>query len=223
MRTVDLFLFDLDGTLIDSKQDLASSVNLMLADVGRPPLHLATICAFVGDGVPTLVRRSLTATHPQNEVPDQELHQRGIALMHAHYAERMLETTGLYPGVTEMLGRLRSHRKQTGVVTSKEVHFTRLLLNHFGIEALFDCIIGGDTVQARKPDPEPVTAALAAVGAAAVSTVMVGDSENDILSGRGAGVITCGVTYGFRSAAELKKVSPDVLIDRLADLAIHFN
>jgi phosphoglycolate phosphatase len=220
MLTVDLLLFYLDGTLIDSKTDLANSINLMLADVGRPQLDEAVVGGFVGDGVRVLVRRCLTATHPNHEPPNDELHKRGIALMHQHYADEMLKTTRLYPHVAETLDAFKDKRK--AVVTSKEVRFTRILLDHFKIADRFDVIVGGDTVSARKPDPEPVREAIRLLGGSASEAVMIGDSENDINAGRGAGTVTCGVTFGFRTAEQLRVTHPDVIIDRFDQLKDSF-
>ena len=220
MIKIKLMLFDLDGTLIASGADLARSVNLMLRDLGRPQLDEATVGSFVGDGVRVLVHRSLTATDPRLRPPDERLHSEGIGLMHKHYAEQMLVSTRLYPGVAETLDHFKGKRK--AVVTSKEARFTGLILEHFGIAKDFDCIIGGDTVSARKPDPEPVRQALMALRGEASEAVMVGDSENDVLSGSRAGTLTCGVSYGFRTREQLRLTSPDVLIDRFEELKENF-
>lgn len=213
---VSLMLFDLDGTLIDSKTDLANSINLMLADLDRPPLDEATVGGFVGDGVRVLVHRCLTASDPSHQAPEEGLHAKGIALMHSHYAAEMLKTTRLYPQVAETLGSFANKRK--AVVTSKEVRFTKIILDHFEIAHYFDAIVGGDTTPARKPDPRPVLEAIRLLGGRAVDAVMVGDSENDINAGRGAGARTCGVTFGFRTAEQLRVSEPDVLIDRFDQL-----
>jgi phosphoglycolate phosphatase len=223
--SVSFMLFDLDGTLIDSKTDLASSINLMLADVGRPPLDQATVGSFVGDGVRVLVRRCLTATHPDHQPPDEPLHERGIALMHHHYAREMLKTTTLYPRVAETLEFFKGKGK--AIVTSKEVRFTRILLERFGIADHFNVIVGGDTVAARKPDPEPLLEAIRQLGLIAnyhssADAVMIGDSENDINAGRSAGTRTCGVTFGFRTAEQLRLTNPDVIIDRFDQLKEFF-
>jgi phosphoglycolate phosphatase len=209
-------LFDLDGTLIDSRTDLANSINLMLADLDRPPLDESVVGGFVGDGVRVLVYRCLTATDPKSQPPEDTLHTRGIALMHAHYAEEMLKTTTLYPQVAETLAALRN--KSKAVVTSKEVRFARIILDHFDIAQYFEAIVGGDTTPARKPDPRPVLEALRMLGASATGTVMIGDSENDINAGRRAGTRTCGVTFGFRTAEQLRLSEPDVMIDRFDQL-----
>jgi phosphoglycolate phosphatase len=220
MIAVELMLFDLDGTLIDSKADLARSVNLMLEGLGRPALHEDTIGGFVGDGVRVLVYRSLTATDPERNPPDEQLHKQGIALMLDHYAGQMLVSTRLFPQVAETLDRFRDKRK--AVVTSKESRFTEALLEHFQIARHFDCIIGGDTVPTRKPDPEPVREALRRLGGVPPGAVMIGDSENDVLAGRGAGTRTCAISYGFRTREQLRATGPDVLIDRFDQLTDAF-
>jgi len=209
-------LFDLDGTLVDSKTDLANSINLMLADLDRPPLDEAVVGGFVGDGVRVLVHRCLTATDPNHQPPEEALHAKGIALMHSHYAEEMLKTTRLYPRVGETLAWFEN--KSKAVVTSKEVRFTKIILDHFEIAKYFDAIVGGDTTPARKPDPRPVLEAIRLLGEPAGTAVMIGDSENDINAGRRAGSRTCGVTFGFRTAEQLRLSEPDVLIDRFDQL-----
>jgi phosphoglycolate phosphatase len=210
-------LFDLDGTLIDSRTDLANSINLMLADLDRPPLDESVVGGFVGDGVRVLVYRCLTATDPNHQPPSEALHTKGIALMHGHYAEEMLKTTRLYPQVAQTLASLDN--KQKAVVTSKEVRFTRIILDHFKIAQYFNAIVGGDTTPARKPDPTPVLEAIRLLGGSAADAVMVGDSENDINAGRRAGTRTCGVTFGFRTAEQLRSSEPDVMIDRFDQLS----
>jgi phosphoglycolate phosphatase len=221
MRKVELMLFDLDGTLIDSKADLARSVNFMLADLNRAQLSEAQVAGFVGDGVRVLTYRCLTATDAHQQPPDKETHEKAIELMHSHYAEQMYVSTTLYPQVKETLQYFKDKRK--AVVTSKEERFTHLILEHFGIDEDFDCIIGGDTVAARKPNPLPVITAIHRLGGTADQAVMVGDSENDILSGRDAGATTCGVSFGFRTAEELQAYTPDVLIDSFDKLKENFS
>ena len=220
MILVKSLLFDLDGTLIDSRTDLANSINLMLADLGRPLLDEVTVGGFVGDGVRVLVYRCLTATDPNNQPPEEALHARGIALMHTHYAEEMLKTTRLYPNIAETLAAFGNKCK--AVVTSKEVRFTKIILDHFDIAHYFDAIVGGDTTPARKPDPRPVLEAIRLLGGPASEAVMIGDSENDINAGRGAGTVTCAVTFGFRTSEQLRLTEPDVIIDRFDQLREQF-
>jgi phosphoglycolate phosphatase len=220
MIYVDLMLFDLDGTLIDSRADLARSINLMLAELDRPSLDEDTIAGFVGDGVRVLTYRSLTATDPNQRPPDEYLHADGMALMHKHYAEQMFVSTRLYPDIAKTLEYFSA--KPKAVVTSKEVRFTEMILEQFSIARHFACIVGGDTVAERKPDPAPVTEAIRQLGGSPERAVMIGDSENDVNAGRRAGTRTCGVSYGFRTADQLRKTSPDVLIERFEQLEEHF-
>ena len=220
MIEVENMLFDLDGTLIDSRADLARSINLMLEEVGRPPLDVDTISSFIGDGVRVLVYRSLTATHPDHNAPNEILHADGVALMHKHYAEQMFVSTCLYPGVEETLKHFAGKRR--AVVTSKETRFVELILDRFGIAGEFDCIIGGDTVPERKPNPLPVIEAIRRLGGQPSATVMIGDSENDINAGRRAETRTCAACYGFRTADQMRKTNPDALIERIDQLKKFF-
>ena len=220
MYNVDLMLFDLDGTLIDSRTDLARSVNLMLIDLGYPQLSEEMIASFVGDGVPTLTRRSLTAAHPEHQPPADAVHQLAIKTMLAHYEEQMLVATSLYPHVKETLQYYKTKRK--AVVTSKESRFVKPLLDHLGIAEDFDYLIGGDMVKLRKPDPECVFIAMQQLGGTPNKTVMIGDSENDILSGRAAGTLTCAVTIGFRTTEHMRQYQPDVLVESFDGIKDHF-
>ncbi|MFL6212696.1 MAG: phosphoglycolate phosphatase [Blastocatellia bacterium] len=212
----NLLLFDLDGTLIDSLGDLAASINLMLRDLDRPPLSAEQVAAFIGNGIPTTVRRALVATHPNQEPPDPALHELAIEAVHRHYATQMLNTTRLFPHVVETLEHFSG--KRLGVVTSKEVRFTEFLLDHFGIAKYFKAIVGGDTTAARKPDPQPVLEALRMLDGPATEAVMIGDSEIDVIAGRSAGTQTCAVTFGYRSAEQLRVTEPDAMIDRFEQL-----
>ena len=220
MIDVELMLFDLDGTLIDSRADLARSINLMLAELDRPTLDEDTVAGFVGDGVRVLTFRSLTATDPNLRPPDEFLHADGIALMHKHYSEQMFVSTRLYPDIARTLAHFSS--KPKAVVTSKEVRFTEMILERFEIAQYFSCIVGGDTVAERKPDPAPVTEAIRQLGGSPEHAVMIGDSENDVNAGRRAGTRTCAVAYGFRTSDQLRKTAPDVLIERFEELLNYF-
>jgi phosphoglycolate phosphatase len=220
MISVDLMLFDLDGTLIDTLGDLTSSLNLMLNDLGHPPLDKETVASIIGNGIPVTVYRCLTVTHPCQEPPDEKLHAEGIRLMHEHYADEMLKTTALYPNVSETLDHFK--RKRKAVVTSKEARFAHLMLDHFRIAQHFDAIVGGDTVPARKPDPWPVAEAIKMLKGSASKAVMIGDSETDVNAGHNAGTRTCAVSYGYRSDEQLRETSPDVIIDRFEELEEFF-
>ena len=216
MINIQLMLFDLDGTLIDTLGDLTASLNLMLNDLGHPPLSKKNVASIIGLGIPTTVYRCLTVTHPDQEPPDEKVHAEGIRLMHEHYADEMLKTTALYPNVVETLEHFGAKRK--AVVTSKEERFAHQMLEHFAIAQHFDVIVGGDTVPARKPDPLPVLEGIKLLDGSPAEAVMIGDSESDVLSGRGAGARTCAACYGYRTAEQLSETSPDVMIHRFDEL-----
>lgn len=210
-------LFDLDGTLIDTLGDLTASINQMLNDLGRPPLSKETVGSIIGNGIPVTVYRCLTVTDPNRQPPDEKLHAEGIKLVHERYADEMLKTTALYPKVAETLEHFKNKRK--AVVTSKEARFTHLMLDHFGIAQHFNAIVGGDTVPARKPDPWPVREAIKLLEGSPSDAVMIGDSENDVIAGRGAGTRTCAACYGYRTAEQLAETSPDTMIRRFDELS----
>src|SRR5215216_5690173 len=221
MINVQLMLFDLDGTLVDTLGDLCGSINQMLNDLGRPALSKEAVGGIIGNGIPITVNRCLTVTHPNQEAPDEKLHTEGIKLVHEYYADQMLKTAALYPNVEETLEHFKNKRK--AVVTSKEERFTYLMLDHFRIAQHFDAIVGGDTVPARKPDPLPVLEGIKLLGGDPSDAVMIGDSETDVISGRAAGARTCAVAYGYRTAEQLGVTTPDVMIGRFDQLKYFFS
>ncbi len=208
-KQVRLLVFDLDGTLVDSKQDLAMSVNAMRTEMGLAPLPLELIATYVGNGVRPLVRRSL-GTHA-----DEESVERGLAFFLGYYREHMLDRTAPYPGVSEALQKL-SGRKMA-VLTNKPVDFSREMIARLGFAPHFTYVYGGNSFPKKKPDPIGLNKLMEDFQVAAADTLMIGDSDTDVLTGRNAGVWTCGVTYGF-GAHTLATVSPDLVIDDLREL-----
>ncbi|MDI9613272.1 MAG: HAD-IA family hydrolase [Acidobacteriota bacterium] len=213
-----LFLFDLDGTLIDSQQDIVQSLNLALGRMRLPALSPARIRAFVGDGVQVLIERALAAATGRS--PDPEETALGLELFREEYGRHLLDHTRLYPGVGAALGRLRWAR--CAVVSNKPADFCRRILAGLGIAGRFEIILGGDSTRHRKPDPEPLLEAMRFCRVPAAEVVMVGDSRVDIDAGRAAGVFTCGVLGGFRTEAELASCGCDLLIRSVAELPDHF-
>ena len=208
-KQVRLLVFDLDGTLVDSKQDLALSVNAMRAEMGLAPLPLDLIASYVGHGVTLLVRRSL-GTHATSENVE-----KGLAFFLAYYRDHMLDHTAPYPGVAEALEKLGGHKM--AVLTNKPVNFSREMLTRLGFASYFAYIYGGNSFPQKKPDPIGLHKLMEDLQISARETLMVGDSDTDVLTGRNAGVWTCGVTYGF-GAHTLQKVSPDLVIDDMREL-----
>jgi phosphoglycolate phosphatase len=217
-RPCRLFLFDLDGTLIDSKKDIAHSVNLSLAHLGLKELPVAQVVTFVGDGVKKLIERSLReATGSQ---PGEEQIRAVMKLFLEEYENHLLDNTRLYPGVREGLDQLSW--ADFGIITNKPESFSRRILEGLGLGGRFCIILGGDSIPQRKPDPTPLHAAMARCGAPAHHTAMVGDSPVDVNAGRAAGVITCGISGGYRGRSELEAAGCDLIIEDFTELPGHF-
>jgi phosphoglycolate phosphatase len=217
-RPCRVFLFDLDGTLIDSRQDIAHALNLALKRMGLPPLTVDRASEFVGDGVQMLVRRALREVLGDEPNPAQSAEMRDLYLQ--EYEAHMLDATRLYPGVIELLESLSWGL--FAVVTNKPERFSRQILEGLRVGDRFSVVLGGDSVPQRKPDPAPLLEAIRRCGGVAVESAMIGDSPVDIFAGKAAGVTTCAFTGGFRPRAELIAAAPDIVVDTLVDLAPHF-
>jgi phosphoglycolate phosphatase len=186
MFRLDTFLFDLDGTLIDSAADLATGINLLRGELQLLPLDLATVRSYVGDGATALVRRAL----PEGWFSDAYL-QRFLAL----YAAHLQEQTVVYPGIGEFLARLEG--KRLAVVTNKPLDFSLRLLDGLGLRRHFPVILGGESCARKKPDPLPVLEALRQLGATPESAVMIGDHHTDLRAAKAAGVRCCFCAWGI--------------------------
>ena len=206
---VRVLIFDLDGTLIDSKLDLAHSVNAMLEHIGRAPLLHETIFSYVGNGAPLLVRRALGEAATDAEA------DKGLAYFLSYYRQHMLDNTVTYPGVREGLELLASH--PMAILTNKPVRFSQAIIDGLGLAPYFRFIYGGNSFEKKKPDPIGVTALLRDLNAAAHEAMMVGDSDVDVRTARNAGIWACGVSYGLGTES-LRVHPPDVMLDSLAEL-----
>jgi phosphoglycolate phosphatase len=186
--TFDSYLFDLDGTLVDSVADLATAVNLLRAELSLPPLDIPTVRGYVGDGATFLVKRSLPAG-----LFSAERLQRFLL----HYGAHLLESTVLYPGIRPFLDKLQSAGMKMAVVTNKPHRFTLLLLEGLTLSGYFPVVIGGDSLPQKKPDPRPVWRAMEELAAAPQSTILIGDHHTDLAAGRAAGIRTCFCAWGI--------------------------
>ena len=216
-RPCSLFLFDLDGTLIDSREDITTSLNIALGRMGLNPLPEARVTKFVGSGVQVLVERSLREV--TGSAPPEDRVRLGIALFKEEYGIHLLDRTHLYPGVKESLDHLCWAR--FAVVSNKPEIFCRRILDGLGVGMRFLAILGGDSAL-RKPDPASLLKAMEFCRANPHETVMVGDSPVDIQAGKAAGVMTCGVLGGFHSRADLEAAGSDLLVHNLLDLVGNF-
>jgi len=206
---IQLLVFDLDGTLADTKADLALSVNAMREYMRLDPLPFELVTSYVGHGVSVLIRRVLGDQAPESEV------QKGLAFFLDHYSKHLLDKTVAYPGVREALEGLGN--RQLAVLTNKSTDFSRAVLAGLGLSRYFFEIHGGDSFARKKPDPMGLQALMSRAAASPEKTLMVGDSDTDVRTGRNAGAWTCGLTYGF-SPQSLEAVRPDLLLDNLRDL-----
>jgi phosphoglycolate phosphatase len=217
-RPCRLFLFDLDGTLINSRSDIAGSLNLALARLGLLSLSESQVTDFVGDGIQKLVERALRETTGRD--PAAMLIQEGIRLFREEYTNHLLDKTCLYPHVTEALDSLSWAK--FAVVSNKPQSLSQRILEGLEIANRFSIILGGDSIQNRKPDPESLLKAMKFCGALPSETAMVGDSAVDIEAGKAAGVTTCGLLGGYRSEKELRAAGCDLMLNNLQELARHF-
>lgn len=201
-------LFDLDGTLLDTIDDLNDAANRMLADLERGTRSRAQIHSFVGKGVANLVRRCMTEdTHATEGEID-----RALALFLAHYAALNGERTSVYPGIVETLEAMRARGLQLACVTNKAAAFTVPLLRRMGLDGYFASVVCGDTLATRKPDPEMLVHACAALGTTPARALMIGDSANDALAARGAGMPVLLVTYGYSEGMAVDTIDCDGLL-----------
>lgn len=208
---MDLLIFDLDGTLIDSKLDLALAVNATLAHMGMPPLEVDQVSTYVGNGAPVLIRRALGEQATEAEI------EEALEFFLEYYRAHELDNTRLYPGVSQSLDRLYAAGKRLAVLTNKPVAMSRAIVEGLGVGARFFRVYGGNSFDFKKPHPVGVEALLTETGVGRARTLMIGDSSVDIQTARNAGVSSCGVTYGF-APQTLHDPAPDLLVDRIETL-----
>jgi len=198
-----LIAFDLDGTLIDSRIDLANSINATLAHFGKPRLPDNVIAGYIGDGASMLVRRALG--DPEGDRHDEEFVAEALDFFLSYYRIHKLDFTYVYPGILEALEAIRSARPEVlmAVLTNKPVNPSRDICSHFGLDRFFFQNYGGNSFHTKKPDPHGLLTLIAEASALTCTTitpaetVMIGDSEVDVLTARNAGALSIGCTFGL--------------------------
>jgi len=208
---IKLIIYDLDGTLIDSRRDIADAVNWTLREMGLRELALEQVSSFVGNGVKNLMRQALKEV-VRGEAPLE----RSIKLFRARYGEHLLDHTRLYPSVRKVLEFFKD-RKQA-VMTNKPEDFSLRILRGLAIDSYFFRVVGGDQGFSKKPAPEALLDILDTASVGPEEALLVGDSAIDIETAQSARVKTVAVTYGFGSPGELERFEPDAIIDDLEEL-----
>ena len=191
-------LFDLDGTLVDSLDDLAEAVNHVRGEFKLPPLTSSDVCTMIGKGALNLVQRAL----PNNSASEID---RALQLFLDYNARHIVDKSRLYPGVTEMLKFLQTKGVRLAVISNKNEAHSKLILKSLGIHDCFESICGGDTFAESKPSPLPLLSVIGQQGVAPHECIMVGDSINDIQAGNLAGMATIGCSWGYGTSQELNQ------------------
>jgi phosphoglycolate phosphatase len=201
---VDLLIFDLDGTLIESKWDIAHAVNFTLKELGLPERPIEEIFGFVGDGVKRLLRLAVGEGN-------QEKFEEALKVFRGHYLEHCLDRTTFYPGIEPMLEHFA--HKQKVIATNKSIEYTRVILNGLGPQH-FMYMVGGDNGFGLKPEPGMLLHIISKMGVPKDRTVLVGDSTNDINGGHNAGIRVCAVGYGMGNRQKMEACQPDWFIEK---------
>lgn len=218
MTAIQLVLFDLDGTLLDTMADLGGAANAMRADLDLPPLPQALLATFIGKGMQVLVQRALRGQASlDGPLPPQ--FALGLARFQHHYARLNGQAARLYPGVLAGLQAMREQGLPLGVVTNKPAAYTPALLARMDLSEYFSIVVCGDTCQRKKPDPDPLWHACALADVAPQASLMIGDSSNDALAARAAGCASLAVSYGYNEGMDVQSLDVDGIVDSLLDAA----
>ena len=215
-NSIQLVIFDLDGTLIDSRLDLVHSVNAALRHIERPELPEHVIASYVGDGAQILIQRALGG-----EQVDEAIVRKGLEFFLTYYRAHKLDHTTVYEGIIDALAAIErpvsGQRRKLAVLTNKPVVPSRAIVEALRMKKFFVQIYGGNSFATKKPDPEGARKLLEECGVSAEHAVIVGDSHTDVETGHNAGLWTVGVTYGF-APESLADAKPDVIVDHPREL-----
>jgi len=206
---------DLDGTMLDTIEDLATAVNLMLGELKMPALELETVRTFVGKGLANLVQRALRASLGRE--PTEAECEQAMQVYMPHYNRVNGNTTTIYPGVREGLDALAATGYTLACITNKSARFTGPLLERIGFARYFSLVVSGDTLPKKKPDPLPLTYAAERFGVPTREMLMIGDSLNDSQAARSAGCPIFCVTYGYNEGHDVRTLDVDAIVASLVE------
>lgn len=211
-------ILDLDGTLLDSAPDLACAANCMLSELGFPQRDPRLIATFIGRGIAKLVERSIAGgIHATAEA---DLIERALPIFERHYERESGRQTTLFPGVVAGLEALKGEALPLACVTNKAGRFTQALLAKTGLAPYFDLVVGGDTLERKKPDPLPFEFACARFGVSPAEALVVGDSENDVAGARAAGCPVVCVPYGYNEGRPIDASGCDGVVASVLEAAM---
>lgn len=209
MHEINLIIFDLDGTLVESRQDIADAVNFTLRELGLKEKGLDEISSYIGTGVEDLIQKSLGGK-------DGSLLEKGISVFTEYYKKHFLDTTHLYPDTKETMEYYKAKRKV--IVTNRKYEFAVDILKGLDIYDYFEDVIGGDNLGCMKPSSCPLHKMMRKFKIDKDKTIIVGDMDIDILAGKKSGIMTCAATYGIGAKEDILKAKPDYVINRLSEL-----
>jgi len=209
MKSIDLIVFDLDGTLVDSKKDITDSVNYALRSLGLREKDPGVIGSFIGTGVNDLIKKSLDGA-------DGALAEKALAAFESHYLEHLTDTTVLYGNVKKVLQMF--DKKKKAIITNRISQTAVPLLRALGIYSYFLKILCADDVSCMKPSPCPLDKVISELKASKEKAIIVGDMDIDIIAGKSAGIMTCAVTYGIGKKDDILKARQDFVIDNIIKL-----
>tara|TARA_B100000315_G_scaffold260843_1_gene326175 strand:- start:4988 stop:5632 length:645 start_codon:yes stop_codon:yes gene_type:complete len=213
MIPLDLIIFDLDGTLIDSKKDIATAVNLTLTDMNMPILSEQVIYGYVGEGVRQLLKQSVG-------VEKRSRCDEALKIFRQHYFDHLLDTTRFHPGIDNVLAHFS--RKPKVIVTNKPTDYTMAILNGLAVVNQFEMVIGSEGTQELKPHPAMILKAVEGFKVERSKAVMIGDSVLDVQAAQAAGIKSCAVGYGMGTHESLKASRPDFFCERAEELTTLF-
>ncbi|MFK0571574.1 phosphoglycolate phosphatase [Endozoicomonas sp.] len=220
IKNLSLVMYDLDGTLVESVPDLAFALDKMLLDMNRPAAGEPKTRLWVGNGIPTLVKRAL-ADDMKGDQPgsvDQRLFEKAHERFRFHYGEALGLYCYLYPGVSEFLQAMKDRGIKQVVITNKSEQFSHRLLQLMGIEHYFERVLGGDSLPEMKPHPMPLLHAMKMLDTPTHQALMIGDSINDIRAAKAAGVKVIGLPYGYNHGVPIEEANPDLVVSSLTEL-----
>lgn len=209
MKEVDLIIFDLDGTLVDSQKDIINSVNYCLRKLGLKEKKPELIASYIGIGREHLVREAVGSVN-------KDKFDKAYSIFREHYNKHLVDTTVLYLGIKNVLDYFKNKKKT--VITNRGIESSKRVLKLLGVINYFDKIIGGDDEECRKPSPKLIQYALKELGIKNERAIMVGDMIFDIKAAKAAGVATCAVTYGIGKIEDIIRAKPDYIIDHIEEL-----